>query len=101
MRGNIYIYILVAGAVSLLLRALPLTLIRGKIKNKFIKSCLLYIPYTTLAIMTFPAIIRATDSPAAGAIALVAGIIAAWFNLGMLPVAAICCAVVFITGLIF
>ena len=95
MRGNIYIYILVAGAVSLLLRALPLTLIRGKIKNKFIKSFLLYIPYTTLAIMTFPAIIRATDSPASGAIALVAGIIVAWFNLGMLPVAAICCAVVF------
>ena len=73
MRGNIYIYIFTAAIVSYLIRVLPLTLIRKQIKNKFIKSFLYYVPYVTLAVMTFPAIIQATQSPWAGAIALVVG----------------------------
>ena len=47
--------------------------------------------------MTFPAIIHATQSPIAGALALVIGIAAAWMGAGLLPVAVICCAVVFVT----
>ena len=52
MTHNIYIYILVAAAVSCLIRVLPLTLIRGKIKNPQIRSFLYYVPYVTLAVMT-------------------------------------------------
>ena len=57
MTHNIYLYIFVAAAVSCLIRTLPLTLIRGKIENPFIRSFLYYVPYVTLAVMTFPAII--------------------------------------------
>ena len=46
--------------------------------------------------MTFPAIIEATDSRLAGILALAAGIIGAVLNLGMLPVAAICCVIAFL-----
>ena len=35
--------------------------------------------------MTFPAIVTATQSPAAGAAALVVGILCAWSGLGLLP----------------
>ena len=69
------------------------------IKNRFIRSFLYYVPYVTLAVMTFPAIVRATEQPAAGAAALAAGIAAAWKGCRLLTVAAVCCAVVFILEL--
>lgn len=83
-----------------MIRILPVTLIRGRIKNRFVRSFLYYVPYVTLAVMTFPAIIEATQVPVAGITALVIGIIAAWCGLGLFPVASICCIVVFIIELI-
>ena len=55
MNSKIYIYILVCVGVSFLIRELPLTLIRRPIKNRFLRSFLFYVPYVTLAVMTFPA----------------------------------------------
>ena len=74
IRSN-WLYIAVMFAVSYTIRILPLTLIRKPIKNQFIQSFLYYVPYVTLAVMTFPAIVNATQSPAAGAVALVVGIV--------------------------
>lgn len=99
MSHNIYIYIFVAAAVSFLIRALPLTLIKKPIKSTFIKSFLYYVPYVTLAVMTFPAIIEATQSTISGTAALVAGIIAAWLGASLFQVASICCGAVFILEL--
>ncbi len=96
MNNNPYIYIFIAAIVSYLIRVLPLTLIRKPIKNTFIKSFLYYVPYVTLAVMTFPAIIEATQTPISGLIALVIGIILSWFGAGLFPVACVCCIVVFI-----
>ena len=88
-------YILVMFAVTYLVRMLPLTIFRKPINSRFMQSFLYYVPYVTLALMTFPAIINATQSPIAGALALLAGIAAAWLGAGLLPVAAICYVVVF------
>ncbi len=93
---NKYVYLAIMIVTIGLIRVLPVTLIRKQIKNKFIKSFLYYVPYVTLAVMTFPAIVQATSSPIAGAVALACGIVAAWFGLGLFPVSVICCAVVFI-----
>ena len=94
MSSKIYLYILVSAGVSLLIRELPLTLIRKPIKNRFLRSFLYYVPYVTLAVMTFPAILHATSSPVAGLAALVLGIVAAWFGANLFQVAVGCCAVV-------
>ncbi|MBR2844858.1 MAG: AzlD domain-containing protein [Solobacterium sp.] len=99
MRRDPYIYILIMASVSFMIRVLPLTLIRKPITNRFLKSFLYYVPYVTLAVMTFPAIIQATQSPLAGAAALVIGMILAWKNAGLFPVAVTCCAVVLILEL--
>lgn len=96
MEHNAYIYILIMGLVCAVIRITPLTLIRKPIKNVFVQSFLYYVPYVTLAVMTFPAIIDATQSPISGAIALVVGIAAAWFGADLFKVALACCAVVFI-----
>lgn len=100
MDKNIYIYILVMGAVSYLIRALPMTLLKKPIKNKFIRSFLYYVPYVTLAVMTFPAIINATQSPVSGILALVAGIITAAAGFNLFKVAVSCCLTVFVAELV-
>ena len=86
---------------TFLIRALPMTLIRKPIKNKFIKSFLYYVPHITLSVMTFPAIIEATNSMFAGIVALILGIIASYKNVSLIGVASICCISVFIIELIF
>ena len=99
MSHNIYIYILVMAGVSYLIRMLPLTLIRKEIKNKTIRSFLYYVPYVTLAVMTFPAIVEATQSPISGAAALIVGLIAAWKGASLIAVAGACCGTVFLLEL--
>ena len=99
MTQNTYIYIFIMAAVSYAIRVLPLTLIRKQIKNKFLQSFLYYVPYVTLAVMTFPAIIHATQNIYSGIAALAVGIIAAWFGLNLFQVAVSCCGIVFILEL--
>ena len=94
-----YLYIAVMAAVSYAIRVLPLTLIRKPIRNRFLQSCLYYVPYVTLAVMTFPAIIHATQTPISGAVALVVGAAAAWLGAGLFPVSVLCCALVFVIEL--
>lgn len=96
MTQNVYIYIFIMAAVTYAIRVLPLTLIRKPINNQFIQSFLYYVPYVTLAVMTFPAIIHATQSPISGAIALIIGILVAWLGFDLFKVAITCCATVFI-----
>lgn len=96
----LYAYIFVMAAVSYAIRALPMTLIRKPIRSRFIQSFLYYVPYVTLAVMTFPAIVDATQSPVAGALALAVGLVAAWFGAGLLPVAVLCCVTVFLSELL-
>lgn len=95
-RHNIFIYILLMVLVTNAIRILPVTLIRRQIKNRFLRSFLYYVPYVTLAVMTFPAIVETTSSPVAGAVALTFGIVAAWMGMGLFPVAMICCVTVFV-----
>lgn len=100
MTHNPYIYIALMAIVTLSIRILPLTLIRKQIKNEFLQSFLYYVPYVTLAVMTFPAIIDVTQSPMAGAIALVIGIVAAWFGANLFQVSITCCMVVFLLSFV-
>ena len=97
--ATIYIYIFIMAAVSYAIRVLPVTLIRKQIQITFLKSFLYYVPYVTLAVMTFPAIVYATQSPYSGIAALIVGVAAAWFNFGLFKVAASCCGVVLLLEL--
>jgi len=100
MEHNIYIYMLIMAVVTFLIRVIPLTLIRKEIKNTFIRSFLYYVPYVTLAVMTFPAIIQATDSPIAAAIAFAIALLLAWFGASLFQVAVAACVIVFLIELL-
>ncbi len=99
MKHNVYIYIAIMAVVTYLIRVLPLTLIRREIKNRFIRSFLYYVPYVTLAVMTFPAILHATNSIWSGLAALVVGIVLAWLGQSLLTVAVAACVVVYVLEL--
>ena len=94
--NNTYIYILIMALTIFAIRVLPLTLIRKKIKNKILRSFLFYVPYVTLAVMTFPAIIEATNSVWSGLAALIVGVLIAWKGGSLLVVSVISCVVVFV-----
>ena len=95
-KHSIILYILLGILVTNLIRVLPMVLIKGQIRNRFVRSFLYYVPYVTLAVMTFPDIIYTTMTPVSGVVALIVGIVAAWFRFGLFPVAAICCAVTYL-----
>ena len=95
-KHSIIICILLAIITTNLIRVLPMLLIKGQISNRFLRSFLYYVPYVTLAVMTFPSMIQATMSPLSGTVALIVGIIAAWRRMGLFPVAAICCVIVYL-----
>lgn len=93
---NVYVYIAVMAIVTYLIRALPLTLIRREIKSPFIKSFLYYVPYATLAAMTFPAILTATGSVASAAAGFVVALVLAFAGKSLLTVSALACVAVFV-----
>ena len=99
MQHNVLIYIAIVVLVTYLIRVLPLTLIRKQIKNRFVRSFLYYVPYVTLAVMTFPAIIYATDSVWSGLAAVVVGVAVAWLSGNLVLVSVCACAVVFLLEL--
>lgn len=96
---NNYAYIAVMFLVTYAIRALPMTLLKKPIQSRFVQSFLYYVPYVTLSVMTFPAILHATQSTISGGAALVIGIAAAYFGADLFKVAVTCCSVVFILEL--
>lgn len=98
--NNVYIYIFGMALVTYLIRVLPLTLIRKKIKNKIIRSFLYYVPYVTLAVMTFPAILDATQSVWSALVAFLVAIALAYFGKSLFFVAICSSATVFIIELV-
>lgn len=99
MQNSIALYIFIMATVTYLIRMLPLALIKKKITNRFFKSFLYYVPFVTLAVMTFPAILSATDSVWSAAAAFVVAVVVAYAGGGLPLVATIACAVVFVVEL--
>ena len=100
MKHNVYCYILVMWAVTYLIRVLPLTLIRREIKSRTVRSFLHYVPYVTLSIMTFPAILSETGSVWSAWGALLAASVLAWTGRSLFQVAVAACASVFLLELL-
>ena len=94
---SVYIYILVMAVTTYLIRAVPLTLLKKPIENRFLRSFLHYVPTACLTAMTFPAILYAIDHIVSGAIGLAVGILLALKKKSLIIVAVASCAAVFLT----
>lgn len=81
-------------------RVLPLTLIRKEIKNKYIRSFLFYVPYVTLTVMTFPAVLSATESVISAGAGFAVAVWMAYRNKSLFQVAIGGCITVFLVELL-
>jgi branched-subunit amino acid transport protein len=99
MKGSVYLSIFVMAAVTYLVRVLPLTLIRKEIKNTYIKSFLYYVPFVTLAVMVFPAILDATASPWSALVGFIVAIVFSYAGAGLFKVSLLSCFAVLIVEL--
>lgn len=97
---DIWLYIAVMSAVTIAIRLAPALLLRREIRNVFVRSFLYYVPYVTLAVMTFPAIVEATRLPAAGAAAFAVSGWLAWHGASLFRTAAAASATVFVVELL-
>ena len=96
----IYAYIAVMAITTYLVRALPLTIFRGKITNKYLRSFLKYVPCACLSAMIFPSILFATNHIISGAIGLLVAILLALRDKSLVIVAASSCVAVYVTELL-
>ena len=94
-----FLYLLVMAGTTYLVRAVPFAAVRGKIKNRFIRSFLYYIPYAVLSAMTYPAIFYSTGNSVSAIAGTAAAMVLAYFNLPLIVVAICASVCAFVAGL--
>lgn len=97
---SIAIYIGVMAGVTYLIRMIPFTVFRRKIRSRFFKSFLHYVPYAVLSAMTIPAVFYATGDVITSVVGAVVAVILAYFNLPLIVVALAASAAALVTGFI-
>lgn len=80
-----------------LVRVLPMTIIRGEIKNQYLKSFLHYVPFATISSMILPGAFTSTDYVWSGLAGLVAAFYLSYKEKDLVVIAFWACAAVFIT----
>ena len=98
---SILIYIIVMAGVTYLIRMIPFTLFRKKIKSKFFRSFLYYIPYAVLSAMTIPAIFYSTENMVTSIIGCVVAVVLAYLNQPLIVVALAASAAALVSGFFF
>ena len=100
MNHNVYIYILVMATVTYFIRMIPLVLLRKNIENTFLRSFLYYVPYVTLSVMTFPAILSATGNFWSALAGFAVALLLAFRGKSLPLVALAACVVVYLAELL-
>jgi len=99
MRIDVLIYVLVMALTTYLIRMLPMTLFRKKIKSRFAKSFFYYIPYAVLAAMTLPAILYSTEGIYSALAGLAVAVVLSFCNCSLIVVSVAACVAAFLVGL--
>ena len=95
-----FAFLLVMALVTYLVRAVPFVVFRNKIKNRFFKSFLAYVPYAVLGAMTFPAIFTSTGSVISAVIGCIVAVFLAFKEKSLLTVALSACGLVLVVEII-
>ena len=98
---SIAIYILVMAGVTYLIRMIPFTLFRRKIKSQFFRNFLYYIPYAVLSAMTIPAIFYSTGSISTAVVGTIVAVVLAYMKKPLIVVAIAASAAALLTGFVF
>lgn len=96
MPDHFWISLIIMAGTTYLIRMLPFVLVKGKIKNRFVRSFFAYTPYAVLGAMTFPAVFYSTSNLLAAVLGVVVALILAFREKSLLTVSLSACAVVFL-----
>ncbi len=97
---SVLIYAAVMAGVTYLIRMIPFVAFRQKIKSRFIRDFLAYIPYAVLAAMTIPAIFYSTGNYVTAIVGTIVALALAFFNCPLIIVALAAAIAALITGFI-
>lgn len=98
---KILIAVFLMAIITYAIRVFPIAIFRKKIKSRFLKSFLFYIPYAVLGAMTFPSIFFSTSNIYFSIIGTCVALILAYYEKGLLPVAVSAVAAVYFCELLF
>jgi len=84
--SNVYSSLIVMALVTYMIRVIPIVFIKGKLKSRFIRSFLYYMPYAVLGAMTFPGILYSTGNIFASVVGGLIALFLAYNNQGMMKV---------------
>jgi len=91
---------IIMAVVTYIIRLLPLTFFRKKIRNPYIKAFLNFVPFAVLGAMTIPDVFSSTGGVASAATGVAVAFVLAYKGKGLLTVSLISCAVVYLVNLI-
>ena len=94
-----YIYIAVMAGVTYLIRVIPFAFFKKKIRSRFFRSFLEYVPYAVLSAMTIPAIFYSTGSVVTAVIGTVTALILAYFGLPLIVVSLAASVAAYVAGI--
>ncbi|MDK2878552.1 MAG: hypothetical protein PWR06_1268 [Thermoanaerobacteraceae bacterium] len=86
--------------VTYIPRVLPIAVFKKKLKSRFFRSFLYYVPYAVLGAMTFPSILYSTGNLYSSAIGMSAALVLAYYEQGLMKVAVGAILTVYICGLL-
>ena len=96
MTASVAMYIIVMAGVTYLIRMLPFAAFRFKLKSKFIKDFLFYIPYAVLGAMTIPYVFYGGADVKSSLAGFIVAFLMAYKNFSLLIVAFAGCATAFL-----
>ena len=95
---QIIAHILLMAAVTYLIRVIPFTVFRKKIRSRFVLSFLHYVPFAVLSAMTIPTMFVSTGNPVTAAVGALVALVLAYAELPLVVVALSATAAALLTG---
>lgn len=81
------IAVILMAIITYIPRVAPMVLVKNRLKSRFLRSFLYYVPYAALGAMTFPAILYSTGHFGSAAVGLGVALVLAFLEKGLLEVA--------------
>ena len=81
------IAVVLMAVVTYIPRVAPMIFVKQRLKSRFLRSFLYYVPYAALGAMTFPGILYSTGQITSALIGMSVALVLAFFERGLLEVA--------------
>lgn len=101
MNTKFWILLVSMALTTYFVRMIPFTFFTKRIKSKYVRDVLYYIPYGVLGAMTIPHIFYSAGSTMASVVGTVVALVMAFFRFSLITVAATSCIFAYLSSLVF